>query len=306
MRVLILGMGVQGIKRKKYCEDDFVGYVDPYNKKANWKNIQEVPLEIYDSVLACIPDDPKETIIRFCIENKKHILVEKPLFISNDKLELLINNIKKSNIVCYTAYNHRFEPHFVNLKKLLDSKELGQIYSCRMFYGNGTARLVRDSEWRDKESGVLADLGSHLLDTCSYWFDKEIDHKKWKMISCNKFENNAPDHCVIVNNSEKFRVELEMTMLMWKNHFTCDILAENGTAHIESLCKWGPTKFVVRKRILPSGTPNETNSILTQPDPTWKSEYLLFKKLVDKNKNINLDWQINLNNILKNLSNQIL
>ena len=27
---------------------------------------------------------------------------------------------------------------------------------------------------------------------------------------------------------------------MWRNHFTCDVLAENGSAHIESLCKWGP------------------------------------------------------------------
>ncbi len=34
-----------------------------------------------------------------------------------------------------------------------------------------------------------------------------------------------------------------MTLLMWRNHFTCDILAENGSAHIESLCKWGPSTF---------------------------------------------------------------
>ena len=34
-----------------------------------------------------------------------------------------------------------------------------------MFYGNGTARLVRDSAWRDQGAGVLPDLGSHLLDT---------------------------------------------------------------------------------------------------------------------------------------------
>ena len=39
-----------------------------------------------------------------------------------------------------------------------------------MFYGNGTARLVRDSDWRDQGSGVLHDLGSHLLDTVAYWF----------------------------------------------------------------------------------------------------------------------------------------
>ena len=45
---------------------------------------------------------------------------------------------------CYTAYNHRFEPHFVRMRDLIASGELGAIYSCRMFYGNGTARLVRE------------------------------------------------------------------------------------------------------------------------------------------------------------------
>ena len=31
--------------------------------------------------------------------------------------------------------------------------------------------------------------------------------------------------------------------MSWRNHFTCDVLAEKGSAHIESLCKWGPTTF---------------------------------------------------------------
>ena len=72
-----------------------------------------------------------------------------------------------------------------------------------------------------------------------------------------------------------------MTLCMWKNHFTCDILAENGTAHIESLCKWGPTTFSHRVRVLPSGRPPETKITLVQDDPTWEAEYNHFKQLVE-------------------------
>ena len=301
MRVLIVGMGVQGKKRQFFCQNDFVGFVDPINQDANWKNLNEVPLNIYDAILACIPDKPKEDLIRFCIKNNKHVLIEKPLFMDKKKLELLMGEVLKSNIVCYPAYNHRFEPHFINLKNLIESRKLGQIYSCRVFYGNGTAKLVKESGWRDKDSGVLADLGSHLLDICSYWFGNKIDNKKWDIISCNNFENRSADHCVIINQSKAFRVELEMTMLMWKNHFTCDILAERGSAHIESLCKWGPSKFTVRERVLPSGIPSETQHTLIQKDPTWKEEYHFFKNLVNKRINVNLDWQVELNNILKEL-----
>jgi hypothetical protein len=94
----------------------------------------------------------------------------------------------------------------------------------------------------------------------------------------HRFENRAPDH-VVISREQHPRIELEMTLLMWRNHFTCDILAENGSAHIVSLCKWGPTTFTVRQRILPSGRPPEESVTLVQDDPTWALEYAHFKQL---------------------------
>ncbi|MDG2286656.1 MAG: gfo/Idh/MocA family oxidoreductase, partial [Alphaproteobacteria bacterium] len=63
------------------------------------------------------------------------------------------------------------------------------------------------------------------------------------------------------------------------NHFTCDLIGENGSAHIDSLCKWGPTSFTVRDRVLPSGRPPEDTRTLVQTDPTWELEYEHFKTL---------------------------
>ncbi|MDC1375726.1 Gfo/Idh/MocA family oxidoreductase [bacterium] len=305
MRTLIVGMGVQGLKRKKFCKNDFVGFVDPFNPKADFKSLNNVPTDIYDAVLACIPDKPKEDLIKYCILNSKHMLIEKPIILSSKKFDSITNLINQKKIICYPAYNHRFEPHFLDMKTLLDSKKLGKIYSCRMFYGNGTARLVKESPWRDKGSGVLADLGSHLLDTCYYWFNSDFKKQDWEIISTNRFENKSPDHCVITNNSKNFRIELEMTMLMWKNYFSCDILAENGTAHIESLCKWGPTTFIHRKRVLPSGRPTEFQKTIVSDDPTWEIEYNHFKKLIKEKKILNFNWQKSMNKILLDLENRI-
>jgi predicted dehydrogenase len=163
------------------------------------------------------------------------------------------------------------------MRDLIASGELGKIYSCRMFYGNGTARLVRDSAWRDEGDGVLPDLGSHLLDTCRFWFPNVGE--SFHVSAVNAFENRAPDHVVIANEADTPRIELEMTLLMWRNHFTCDVLAEKGTAHITSLCKWGPTTFIHRRRVLPSGRPPEEAVTLVQDDPTWEAEYTHFKRL---------------------------
>jgi predicted dehydrogenase len=176
---------------------------------------------------------------------------------------------------------------------------LGVLYRCRMFYGNGTARLVRESEWRDKGAGVLPDLGSHLLDTAQFWFgDLAADIR---VVSSRCFENRAPDHVVLVSNRTNPQLELEMTLLNWRNHFTCDLFAENGSVHIQSLCKWGPTSFTLRRRVLPSGRPPEDTVTLVQDDPTWELEYAHFKKLCADGRVTDLSSDVKLNRLLRQL-----
>ena len=282
MRVVVAGLGVQGHKRRRIAGADFVADADPKNPEARHRRIEEIPAAGYDAALLCVPDDAKLALIEFLIEKKKHVLVEKPLFVPEDKLKKLQARARERGVFVYTAYNHRFEPHFVRLRDTIRSGVLGRIYHCRMFYGNGTARLVRDSEWRDTGAGVLPDLGSHLIDTLRFWFDG------WdgalRLVSAERFENRAPDHVVLsARGGAKDRVpalpavDLEMTLLSWRNHFTCDLLAEKGSAHIRSLCKWGPSDFILRTRVLPSGRPTEESDTIVSEDPTWQLEYDWFK-----------------------------
>jgi len=280
MRVLIVGYGVQGKKRRRVAGTDGVGVVDPVAAEADWRDVTDVPLDRYDGALVCTPDNPKIAVLTHLLGNGKHVLVEKPLHAgAESELESLETLARKNGAVCYTAYNHRFEPHYVRMRDLIKSGVLGEIYRCRMFYGNGTARLVRDSAWRDRGSGVLPDLGSHLLDTARFWFG-DIG-EDFNLVSVSRFENRAPDHVVIAAQKNRPQLEFEMTLLSWRNHFTCDVLAEKGTAHIESLCKWGPTTFTHRTRVLPSGRPPEQSVTLVEDDPTWELEYSHFKRLVD-------------------------
>ena len=279
MRIVVVGFGVQGKKRLRVAGNEAVGIVDPFATEANWKDIRQVPLDLFDGAIVSTSDEPKLEILDYLARNGKHALIEKPLYAKSEAdLASLQKVANETNAVLVTAYNHRFEPHFVRMRDLIISGELGRIYRCRMFYGNGTARLVRESDWRDQGAGVLGDLGSHLLDTARFWFgDLSND---FRVISASRFENCAPDHVVIGSETSNPKIELEMTLLSWRNHFTCDILAENGSAHIESLCKWGPTVFTHRKRLLPSGRPSEFCVTLTQDDPTWELEYAAFKSII--------------------------
>src|SRR5713101_8774682 len=225
MRVVVAGLGVQGHKRRRVAGTDFVAAVDPVNGGAEYRAIEDIPLSNYDAVLACIPDEPKIAVLDYLLGNGKHVLVEKPLWAAEeDSIARLEATARKKGAICYVAYNHRFEPHFVRMRETIVDGTLGALYHCRMFYGNGTARLVRESEWRDKGAGGLPDLGSHLLDTVQFWFGDIGEDVR--IVSSRRFENRAPDHVVLSSNTAKPQLELEMTLLSWRNHFTCDLFGE--------------------------------------------------------------------------------
>lgn len=299
MRVIIVGLGIQGQKRRRIAGDDVVATIDPVSPEAAYRDLSQVPTDAYDAALLCIPDGPKLGLVEGLLKSGKHVLVEKPLFAeSDDRLVALQALATQHRAVCYTAYNHRFEPHIATLKAVIEAGTLGQLYRARFFYGNGTARDVRQSVWRDEGAGVLPDLGSHLLDMTLFLFDRLPDDLTvW---AARRFENRSFDH-VICGSRGDFLVEYEMSLLSWRNHFVAEVVGDRGSARISSLCKWGPTSLTIDRRILPSGRPTEDSRTVVEPDPTWAAEYDHFKALCADGGGGNLGNDVVINGGLRKL-----
>jgi predicted dehydrogenase len=277
MKVVIVGLGVQGRKRLAIAGVDVTATVDPVVSMASHRVLDDVPLEDYEAALVCTPDAMKLEVMRYLLRHGKHVLVEKPLLAADlNQLRELADLAQTTGAACYTAYNHRFEPHIARLKTILETDALGPLYLIRCFYGNGTARDVRHSPWRDQGMGVLADLGSHLLDIALFVFGQPAG--VFEVWSANRFENKSLDH-VLLGTTDPPVMALEGTMVSWRNTFTLDVYGERGSAHIHGLCKWGPSLLIVRQRVLPSGRPTEEVHRLACPDPTWALEYEHFKIL---------------------------
>jgi scyllo-inositol 2-dehydrogenase (NADP+) len=276
MRIAVVGLGVQGKKRRALAGDRVTVVVDPVAEGVPYRGIEAVPLEDFDAAFVCVPDQAKVGVLRYLLERGKHVLVEKPLLATEAEIEQLMTLADRGGLAAYTAYNHRFEPHIAALKAVVDSGELGRVYFARFFYGNGTARDVRNSVWRDEGLGVFSDLGSHLLDMAHFLFGPH--EERGVVWSVDRFENRAPDHVLFGYRGERV-LEMEVTLLSWRNSFALEVFGEKGSAHIDCLCKWGPSTLRVRTRILPSGRPIERVETLEQADPTWALEQDHFLKL---------------------------
>jgi predicted dehydrogenase len=278
VRLVVAGLGVQGHKRVRFAGESVVATVDPVAPGATHTAIEQVPVADYDAAMLCVPDAAKPAVLGHLVRAGKHVLVEKPL-IGPGALDLaaLEREARERGVAVYAAYNHRFEPHLVRAGELLREGVIGAPHRVSMFYGNGTARDVRASPWRDEGLGVIGDLVPHLLDILEFTTGRpEGPLEVW---SAARHENAAPDHFLLGFPGASPVVTLEGSLLSWRNTFRLEVLGTQGSVHVDGLCKWGPSTLTVRERVLPSGKPPERRWTLEQADPTWAVEHEHFLAL---------------------------
>jgi len=104
----------------------------------------------------------------------KHVLCEKPLGRTADESKRMRDEVMATGGKNMDACNYRFVPAIRQIRKLVDSGALGQIYHFRAVYLQewimphyGTPMI-----WRLKKdqagSGALGDLGAHIIDLARY------------------------------------------------------------------------------------------------------------------------------------------
>jgi len=107
-------------------------------------------------------------------EAGKHILCEKPLARTVEESKTMLDAVEKAGVKHMVAFNYRFVPAIRQIKHLVDSGALGQIYHWRAVYLQEwiMPHYNESKIWRlDKSicgSGALGDLGTHIIDLAHY------------------------------------------------------------------------------------------------------------------------------------------
>ncbi|WP_377864860.1 oxidoreductase [Bacillus sp. R86525] len=126
-----------------------------------------------DLVVITSPNTTHFPYVKEAIVHGKHVVVEKPFVVSIEEGEELISLAKQYNVVLSVYHNRRFDNDFLTIKKLLEEKRIGNVYAYEAHFDRFRPH-VRD-RWREKDlpgSGILYDLGSHLIDQALSLFGK--------------------------------------------------------------------------------------------------------------------------------------
>jgi scyllo-inositol 2-dehydrogenase (NADP+) len=106
------------------------------------------------------------------LEAGKHVVVEKPFTITSEDAKKLIAQAKNMNRILSIYQNRRYVSDFLTIQQLLKEKKLGEIVEFEAHYDRYRPEQ-RPNAWREENepgSGILFDLGAHIIDQAFYLF----------------------------------------------------------------------------------------------------------------------------------------
>lgn len=155
-----------------------------------------------DAVSVCIPNYLHAPISIDALNAGKHVLCEKPMATSSEEAEQMIEAAEKNGKKLMIGHNQRFVKSHQKARELIQSGEVGKIYSFRSAFGHGGPEQWsvdgKESWFFQKEKafiGAMGDLGVHKTDLLRYVLGEEF-------VEVGAFvETNAKDFADVDDNA---------------------------------------------------------------------------------------------------------
>lgn len=121
-----------------------------------------------EAVLLLTPPNTHLDLVRRCADAGKHVLLEKPLEITLERSEALIETAERAGITLGVVLQHRFRPAGMELKRLIAEGRLGALVGVSAEIGNWRPQSYYDQPGRGTRArdggGVLLTQAIHTLD----------------------------------------------------------------------------------------------------------------------------------------------
>ena len=178
-KVGVVGVGAMGQNHARIYSEiaDLVGVADP-NEGAGkplaerlntnyYKDYKELLKTDVEAVSIATPTELHYDIAKEFVEKGKHILVEKPICLTVEDSQKLVDMTKDAGVVLAVGMVERFNPVVEFAKEAIENGDYGKVITS-------TARRVSSFPSRIKDVGVIMDLGIHDMDVMRYLIGSDV------------------------------------------------------------------------------------------------------------------------------------
>lgn len=159
----------------------------------------------------------------------KNVVVEKPFTPSTEEADELIQLAKNQNKILSINHNRRFDSDFQTVQKLLWEQKLGEVVLYEAHFDR--FRNEVKAGWKENEenpgSGILYDLGSHLIDQALVLFGNPVEI--FADIRIQRKDAEVPDYFELLLFYPNLKVSLNAGMLIKEPGPTFSIHGTKGS-----------------------------------------------------------------------------
>ena len=191
------------------------------------------------AAVICAPNHLHESLAIGALERGKHVLVEKPLAMSAEGVQRVLDAAVAAGRHLAVGMNHRFRPDVGALASFVAGGELGDIYAVR---ANSLTRKMPAvaSTWRQKSEeaggGALMDLGVQILDL-AFWL---VDYPRITRVTAvfRGGEGEVEEAATVFAVSESgiaFSVEVSCNLFAEADRHNARVMGSEGSGSLRPL-----------------------------------------------------------------------
>ncbi len=182
-----------------------------------------------DLVVIGTPNSTHLELAKRALMKNKHVIVEKPFTISSKDADELIELARSRGKILTVHQNRRWDSDFLTVKKIIEKKLLGNIVEYEAHFDR-FKKNIKTNAWREENmpgSGMLYDLGSHLIDQAKCLFG--IPNEVYGDLKIQREGGKTDDYFEVILYYDSMKVILKSSMLVREPlpHFT--ILGDKGS-----------------------------------------------------------------------------
>ena len=160
-----------------------------------------------DVVCICTPNGLHAEQANIALDNKKHVVVEKPMGLSKANCEEVIFKALRVHKQVFCVMQNRYSPPSAWIKNIMEEGILGAIHMVQInCYWNRDDRYYKKGGWKGVKAldgGTLYTQFSHFIDIM-YWLFGDIDNiqatfRDFKHQNSTEFEDSGMIHFEFVN-----------------------------------------------------------------------------------------------------------
>jgi predicted dehydrogenase len=196
----------------------------------SFDNLEEMLADdLIDMVIVNTPTYTHFDFAKQALQHKKHVLVEKAFTTTVAEARELVELAKQEERILGVFQNRRYDSDLKTVKKVLDEGILGEIKEVEFHYDRFTIELSPKAhkETVNGGSGLLHDLGPHLIDQALYLFG--MPQSVFGYISITRPQSIVNDYFDVLLFYGDFNVRLKAGLIVKEPQPSFIVHGSNGS-----------------------------------------------------------------------------